>query len=88
MNLSRVCQKNCRKIKLENPVLIGVLVVFGSRNGKHLNTRKVIIISSVKSNFEFPRRMKIAKTTKAYKLIPMSLILNLENLAKFSFGKD
>jgi hypothetical protein len=30
--------------------------------------------------------MKIAKTTKAYKLIPMSLILNLENLAKFSFG--
>jgi hypothetical protein len=30
--------------------------------------------------------MKIAKTTKAYKLIPMSLILNIENLAKFSFG--
>ena len=48
---------------------------------------KVIIISSVKSNLEFPRRMKIAKTTKAYKLIPMSLILNIENLAKFSFGE-
>jgi hypothetical protein len=31
--------------------------------------------------------MKIAKTTKAYKLIPMSLILNIENLAKFSFGE-
>jgi hypothetical protein len=32
-------------------------------------------------------RLKIAKTTKAYKLIPMSLILNLENLAKFSLEK-
>jgi hypothetical protein len=30
--------------------------------------------------------MKIAKTTKAYKLIPMSLILNLENLASFPLG--
>jgi hypothetical protein len=79
--------KECRKIKLENPVLIGVSGgILVQEMAKHINTRKVIIISSVKSNLEFPRRMKIAKTTKAYKLIPMSLILNLENLAKFSFG--
>jgi hypothetical protein len=31
--------------------------------------------------------MKIGKTTKAYKLIPMKLILNIENLAKYSFGE-
>ncbi|MGL5111997.1 MAG: alpha/beta hydrolase, partial [Flavobacterium sp.] len=31
-------------------------------------------------------RMKVAKSTKAYKLIPTSLLLNVENLAKFSFG--
>jgi hypothetical protein len=85
MNLGRVCQKNCRKIKLENPVLITFGGILVQEMAKHLNTRKVIIISSVKSNLN-PRRMKIAKTTKAYKLIPMSLILNLENLAKFSFG--
>ena len=54
---------------------------------KYIDARKVIIISSVKSNLEFPRRMKIAKTTKAYKLIPMSLIVNIESLAKFSFGE-
>jgi hypothetical protein len=30
--------------------------------------------------------LKLAKT-KAYKLIPMSLILNIESLAKFSFGE-
>ena len=28
----------------------------------------------------------MAKTTKAYKLIPTSLLVNIENLAKFSFG--
>jgi hypothetical protein len=54
---------------------------------KYVNARKVIIISSVKSNAEFPRRLKIAKTTKAYKLIPMKLIANIESLGKFSFGE-
>jgi hypothetical protein len=54
---------------------------------KYIEVRKTIIISSVKSNLEFPRRMKMAKSTKAYKLIPLNLLLNIENLAKFSFGK-
>jgi hypothetical protein len=35
---------------------------------------------------EFPTAFKVAKTTKAYKLLPTSLVLNIENLAKFSFG--
>lgn len=77
------------KIKEENPVLIGVSFggILVQEMAKHIDARKIIIISSVKSNLEFPRRLKIAKTTKAYKLIPLSLILNLENLAKFSFGE-
>jgi pimeloyl-ACP methyl ester carboxylesterase len=87
-SLDEYAKRIAEKIKLENPVLIGVSFggILVQEMAKHINTRKVIIISSVKSNLEFPRRMKIAKTTKAYKLIPMSLILNLENLAKFSFG--
>jgi hypothetical protein len=31
--------------------------------------------------------MKVAKTTKAYKLIPTNLISNIESLSKFSFGE-
>jgi pimeloyl-ACP methyl ester carboxylesterase len=87
-SLDDYSKRIAEKIKRENPVLIGVSFggILVQEMAKHINTRKVIIISSVKSNLEFPRRMKIAKTTKAYKLIPMSLILNLENLAKFSFG--
>ena len=77
------------KIKQPNPVLIGVSFggILVQEMAKYLDARKVIIISSVRCNAEFPRRLKIAKTTKAYKLIPMSLILNIESLAKFSFGE-
>ena len=75
-------------IQHPNPVLIGVSFggILVQEMAQFVDARKIIIISSVKSNLEFPRRFKLAKTTKAYKLIPMSLILNIENLAKFSFG--
>lgn len=87
--LSAYAKRISIKIKHKNPVLIGVSFggILVQEMAKHIEIRKVIIISSVKSNLEFPRRMKIAKTTKAYKLIPTSLLLNIENLAKFSFGE-
>lgn len=77
------------KIKHENPVLIGVSFggILVQEMVRFIAVRKVIIISSVKNNLEFPKRMLIAKNTKAYKLIPISLVQNIESLAKFSFGK-
>ena len=88
-SLSDYALRIAKNIKHENPVLIGVSFggILVQEMAKHIQTRKVIIISSVKCNAEFPRRMKIGKTTKAYKLIPMKLILNIENLAKYSFGE-
>lgn len=88
-SLSDYALRIIKKIKHENPVLIGVSFggILVQEMARHIVARKVIIISSVRSNAEFPRRMKIGKTTKAYKLIPMKLILNIENLAKFSFGE-
>lgn len=86
--LANYAKRIAGKIKHKNPVLIGVSFggILVQEISKWIEARKVIIISSVKSNAEFPRRMKIAKTTKAYKLIPMNLLLNVESLAKFSFG--
>lgn len=87
--LKEYAKRISAKIKHEEPVLIGVSFggILVQEMAQFINARKVIIISSVKSNLEFPRRMKIAKTTKAYKLIPTGLILNIESLAKFSFGE-
>jgi pimeloyl-ACP methyl ester carboxylesterase len=88
-SLADYAKRIAAKIKKPNPVLIGVSFggILVQEMAKYIDVRKVIIISSVKCNLEFPRRLKIAKTTKAYKLIPMSLILNIESLAKFSFGE-
>lgn len=87
-SLTDYSKRIASKITHANPVLIGVSFggILVQEMAKYIDARKVIIISSVKSNLEFPRRMKIAKTTKAYKLIPMSLVLNIESLAQFSFG--
>lgn len=76
------------KVTHPNPVLIGVSFggILVQEMAKFAEARKVIIISSVKSNLEFPTSFKVAKTTKAYKLIPMSLLANVESLLKFSFG--
>jgi pimeloyl-ACP methyl ester carboxylesterase len=88
-SLPDYAKRIAEKITHKNPVLIGVSFggILVQEMAKYVDARKVIIISSVKSNLEFPRRLKIAKTTKAYKLIPMNLILNMESLAKFSFGE-
>jgi thioesterase domain-containing protein len=87
--LQEYAKRMAEKIRHENPVLIGVSFggILVQEMSRFIAVRKVIIISSVKSNREFPRRMIIAKNTKAYKLIPLSLVQNIESLAKFSFGK-
>lgn len=88
-SLTDYAKRMTKKIKHKNPVLIGVSFggILVQEIAKYVDVRKVIIISSVRSNTEFPRRLKVAKTTKAYKLIPMRLIANIETLAKFSFGE-
>lgn len=78
------------KIQHENPVLVGVSFggVLVQEIAKQISVSKVIIISSVKSNVEFPQRFKVAKTTKAYKLIPTQLLSDIEKLAKYAFGDN
>ena len=87
-SLSEYAERISKKVSHKNPVLIGVSFggILVQEMAEFLDVRKTIIISSVKSNVEFPTAFKVAKTTKAYKLLPTSLVLNIENLAKFSFG--
>lgn len=87
--LKEYAKRMTQKIAHENPVLIGVSFggILVQEMAHFISVRKIVIISSVKSNLEFPKRMVLAKSTKAYKLIPVSLVQNIESLAKFSFGK-
>jgi len=88
--LQDYAKRMAKNIKHDDAVLIGVSFggILVQEMKQFLKVRKVIIISSVKSNAELPRRMKIAKTTKAYKLIPTKLLENIESLVKYTFGSS
>ena len=81
-------QRMAQKVVHENAVLIGVSFggILVQEMTAFLNLKKLIIISSVKTRDEMPRRIKFAKTTNAYKLLPTSLLNNVEKLIKYSFG--
>lgn len=81
-------KRMAEKVVHENAVLIGVSFggILVQEMTAFLNLKKLIIISSVKTRDEMPRRIKFAKTTNAYKLLPTSLLNNVEKLIKYSFG--
>ena len=89
-SLQGYAQRMAKNITHEEVVLIGVSFggILVQEMKQFLKVKKVIIISSVKSNTELPRTMKIAKTTKAYKLIPTKLFEDVESLVKYSFGSS
>lgn len=86
--LKNYAERMSKFVKHDKVVLVGVSFggILVQEMAQFLDLRKLIIISSVKSNKELPSRMKIAKTTKAYKLIPTSLLSNVEALTKYAFG--
>ena len=86
--LKGYAQRMALKVTHKNAVLIGVSFggVLAQEMAEFLNLRKVIIISSIKSNLEMPIAMKLARTTNAYKLFPTRIANNLELLSKISFG--
>lgn len=88
--IEHYAQRMAKKIIHDNVILVGVSFggIVVQEMKPFVKPQKVIIISSVKSSLEYPRRFKIAKTTKAYKLIPTKLLENIESLTKFTFGSS
>lgn len=78
----------CKDIKHENPVLIGVSFggILVQEMSKLINCEKVIIISSIKNNQELPKRLKLAKYSKAYKLFPTKIVAHIEEYEKYFLG--
>lgn len=77
-------------IKHDNIVLLGVSFggVLVQEMCKFISVKRLIIVSSVKLTSELPVKMLLAKSTKAYKLLPTQLVSNLELLAKYTFGNN
>lgn len=69
-------------------ILIGVSFggIIVQELNKLVNAKKVIIISSVKHQDEFPPRMKIARDTGVYKVLPTGVFNYLEQIDKLPLG--
>lgn len=76
-------------INHEDSVLLGVSFggVLVQEMAKHMNFKKLIIVSSVKSKHELPRRMKLSRKLKLYNILPTRLIEDVDKLAKYAFGE-
>src|SRR6478609_7278451 len=82
-------KRMCKNITHENVILIGVSFggIMVQEMSKIVKTKKVIIISSVKSNQELPIHMKLAKATKFYKVLPTSLLGKVNYLSRYVKGR-
>jgi hypothetical protein len=75
-------------VTFPDAVLIGVSFggVMVQEMAHFLVLKKLIIISSIKNRKELPRRFKIARTTRLYRLMPSRMMLSAKDLTKFSMG--
>lgn len=89
-SISNYAMRLCEDIKSEKPVLIGVSFggIMVQEMSKFIDTKKVIIISSVKEKSELPKKFHLAKFTKVYKLFPTNIVSNFEDYAQYFLGKS
>ena len=87
--LQAYAKRMSEEIKHDNSVLLGVS--FGGMLAQEMSRfvilKKLFVVSSVKSHHELPKRLKLLKYTKAYKILPTQWIGNMDLLAKYAFGE-
>jgi hypothetical protein len=88
-SIENYAKRLSKKVVHKNSVLLGVSFggIIVQEMSKFLTLKKLFIVSSIKNKHELPKRMKIAKRTKAYKLIPTRLLSNVDALVKYVFGE-
>ncbi len=87
--LKEYAKRMCNFIKHDDIVLLGVSFggILVQEMSKFIKLKKLIVVSSVKSHYELPKRFKLIKITKAYKILPTQLVRNIDLLAKYTFGE-
>ena len=87
-SLGSYAKRMTKKIKHKNSYILGVS--FGGILVQEMSVfykfSRVIIVSSVKSKFELPLSMVLARKTKANIFFPSKWINDIENLVLFVFG--
>lgn len=78
-----------KEITHKNPVLIGVSFggIIVQEMAKLIPYKRLILISTVKTKYELPNRMRLLKQTSLYRILPMGLARHVTKLDKFPIGK-
>ena len=87
-SLSDYAKRMLEEVTEKNPVLLGVSFggVVVQEMAKQIEFRKLIIVSSVKSKSELPKRMRFSAALGLYRLAPVSLARNIDTLANYAVG--
>lgn len=87
-SLADYAQRMAKRIQHPQAVLVGVSFggVVVQEMSRYLDLRKLVIISSVKTRKEMPRRLHYARMTGAYYLIPTRTVLSAKDLRRFAIG--
>ena len=88
-SLESYAQRMSLKVVHHYAVLLGVSFggVLVQEMSRFLKLRKLIIVSSIKTKHELPKRLHLVRKTKAYKVLPTQLLSNIDLLAKYAFGE-
>lgn len=88
-SLSSYSARMAKNINHQDIILVGVSFggIIVQELSKLIKTRKVIIISSIKTEKELPKRLRFLKTTRAYKWLPSRQIANRKDFAVFGINK-
>lgn len=89
-SLETYALRMCQEVVHQNPVLIGVSFggILVQEMAKLISVKRLIIISSVKSYDELPHRMKFARQTKAYKILPTGMVNYIDQMANLPLGNS
>lgn len=84
-SLQHYAQRMCEEVKHSNCVLIGVSLggIIVQEMSRFLSVKRLIIISSPKTKFELPRRMRFAGATGTYRFLPTSLVNYVKKMERF-----
>lgn len=87
-SLEAYAKRMAARVDSDNPVLVGVSFggVMVQEMKPFIPTAKVIVVSSVKSKAELPKRFALARKSLLYKLVPTSLVLSAKDLTRFAIG--
>lgn len=87
-SLESYAERICEDIHHDKPILLGVS--FGGmivqEIAKLIEIEKLVIVSSLKSHHELPKRLRLIRDSKVYKLFPARIAENLEEYTKYFFG--